>query len=994
MRRPNSAPSNNAAPVNTIPPKSATPARKGPSGSAIYQWNVGDATNKTEADLIGMVKAVDVLVQDKAVGKERFNLMNSQITNYLALARLYRVRNPQNEKDKKNEQICLERAGKLSETLIQNKELDARFKARAWYFKGVSLIYQNRMDDAVKGFLESIKIDSNSDNVPVMSLFVAEYNFDKEKFKEAISDYSRFFNRFSKDQKVLAMYKMAWCYYRLQNSTKAIDFMIRLLSSKDVGSYAKDALDDLAMFTAKDMNENQLVDFAGTKFYSNRQMQFDYLFAVYSMLRAQSATKQYPILFSELMRLEGRIPQKMNLLVKNLHFEQRQYASRVTIKALRDVQSFLERSSVGPENEVFKANAESLESEVVILIKTYAETLSKKIISPENLSKVELTTVLKGLIEFHFRFFPQSKNKKFTTTVFVGLCHEAKDYVCVYQMSRRILTDTSMQELHANAKRDILVALDNIYKNSAELKAEYLTVVEAFLKDQPADKDWMRLGKKITAIYIEEKKYKDAIVWLEKIYQRERSSENLYRYELARYQNNQFQDIIKDPMPGGKDNFTIEIQKIYRDCYLKVAQQASEKNDLATYEGNIKAFLQSGADEKSSDVVRLDFFKKLLQQNSLDRLVVEYKGIHPKKWMEGGFVDISNKLISHFIKTGAFSELLQFLKQGTVFGKKPEIDTFWFTAIIGKPQPLTPSEQQRLNEIKSEIRNYFLEVLALTQPRFAQQFIKKNPGRNLQDDQKMMILALRMEQGRTDITIDKETLKYLGKSVPKEVVDREETAVEKKIEKIVFPSPTASEKEVEVATAKIVPKVQGIRQEVINEIKTRSPFAQTRILRKAMTLEDQTAQLILNAPLPAELKEELKIQEYKKQLDELALGFTQQSQEYRKILDKVLESTGVGVGTMSTIVPEPEKFPKMPPQHEATLERLIADGNFSGAFLFLDKLRADEDLNEELFYSGRARTLLKVSSGEFIVNYVLQELKAGNQEKMVQLFMAPALEVK
>lgn len=380
----------------------------------------------------------------------------------------------------------------------------------------------------------------------------------------------------------------------------------------------------------------------------------------------------------------------------------------------------------------------------------------------------------------------------------------------------------------------------------------------------------------------------------------------------------------------------------------------------------------------------MDLFKNYLQTGGYDRIFIEYQQLDPKKWMSPKFKEVSERLISNFILLGQFNELLDFLTKGTTFGQSDEIDAYWLTALIGSQKPLSSIHQKKIGTLKNSLNDYFVNILTITQPNFAREYLKKNPSQSIKNDHSLYILSLRLEQGRWDIDLDSTSRKYLGKDLPKEVIDKEETPVERKIGKIKFPLPSASSIEIEKETPKIAKKVQDLRLEIVEEVKKRTWLAQTRILRKAISLENQTAHLILSAQTPAELKEQSKIDEYKKQVETIAKDFSSQVEEYQKILDKLIEERNLD--SKGLIISNLDKLPKLPPQHEGILTHLLSDSKFSGAILFLDKLKSEDLITDELYYSARSKIILSQHNNEYSMSYVVSEIKTAKMDQLLNIF--------
>lgn len=579
----------------------------------------GDISEKSEKELIGLIKGFQAIIKTPGQGGKRNSYILSQMASYLALSRIYRVRKDATEKDKKNEALSLERVINFKEYFRKTKTATNEEKAKALFYGGQAYIYQNNYTMAIESFQESIRLDQKSPYVGTMSIFIAETWFDEEKYTEAIKQYNVHFNKLNELEKALAIYKIAWCLLNLNRYHEAEKNFTSLIGKSWAGHFSADSLKDLAYTGTLFRTEQEIIE-QSYKLFKDSETQLEYLMQSFNFYLVQSSSMKRPLLFAELMRRVKDPVKKMNLLLIEFHGAQKQYASIEPFRVFLSIESFIKSEKINTESPTFITNKDQLETELQYLAKAYSDTFTGKTKTPEKLEVEELIRTLRYILNFHLIYFPKSKEREVSYKSLLTLCSKQKDFRCLYVLSNKILAEDFSKEFKEQIMQEKINAIESLLAKNPELRPEQISTIESYVNENPNAEKWLLLTKRLTVLLNEEKKFDRSIPWLEKIHKKENTSESLYRLQYALFENGDYKTVAGYTSEVPKDENGMKVQKLIGEAHIRLAESSIGKNDFDSYEKNISSFLASNVDEEKANAARLDYLERLLDRKENEKV--------------------------------------------------------------------------------------------------------------------------------------------------------------------------------------------------------------------------------------------------------------------------------------------------------------------------------------------------------------------------------------
>lgn len=935
-----------------------------------------DSSQKTEEELNTLVKGFHALLKQEKPGLKRDSFLIAEASAFLALARIYRTNPQRTEKQKKMEDVYLKLAHRNAESVAQSSFADKVARSKAKYYAGLALIYIGNTNKAQQNFIEAMSLNEKSEFSPGMSLFVAETYFDQEKYKDAIKYYRMYYTKLNDGQKALAVYKIAWSYFNQQNLDMAEKNFLFIVGKKWAGSFAQDSLKDLAFVVTRHIsNDNGLIEFAEKNFQQMPAIYIEFLTTVYTTLQAQSSTTRRPVLFAEIMSKEKDPKKRLQLLISNLKAQQRSYASVEPYKDFVVINDHVTENAMSPESDVIKAVSVELENEVQSITRSYAETLSGRTKTPENLTKADISTKLLVLLNFHAKYFPKSEGKQTTYDIWLGVCAEMKDYVCSYDISHKIIEDESLKKLSEKAHIELFKALDALKTKDQKYRGEYIATLTKYVVENENIKQWLPLAKQLTALQNEDKKFNESIPLLEKIYSKEKSSEAFFRLQWARFESQDFEAVVnqKDG-PNTVDKFAQETKMLVREAHLRLAQDKIKKEDFSSYEGHIKGFLASSPSESKADEALNDYLGRLLDRNDKEKVFQVLMPMASSKRFSSTFKSVTARLVDKYIQEAEFKRAYEVLHTNIKPGelvKDFEIDQY--VCKLGMQAPFSKEDLHVLSKTSAPVKNYILSLLVVTQPKAIISYFTVNPPVTLVD-RKLLLLAHQLQGGKANVTLNAATLKILGNAVPAELLIVPPTAFEKEADKNI-----KSLKKVSV----LAEVTRALRKRVIKDLEGKVPVVQMRILDKAIELEEKTAQKIISAPRPTQLSADQQ-KEYDAGIQELSKEFTNQASEFLKIKKAIQDKLNTHAKEMGTAQVIINKWALPSGAVKDTIRSLLEKNNGTGALIVLERWKNLAAISPEEYHSMRAYILLFVNRSEFMTEYVYSELVSAKQDKLIE----------
>lgn len=162
-----------------------------------------------------------------------------------------------------------EQAVRLYEQILTSYPNYARADEVLFYL-GTALLEIKRPDDAVKQFMRLTKQYTNSSYLPSAYIAIGEYWFDRNNAYKALQQYEKATRYKDSPKYGFATYKLAWCYYNVNEYERAIDTMKQVVSYSQAAAESGDtkkltlydeALKDLVRFFADAGEMNEAYDY-------------------------------------------------------------------------------------------------------------------------------------------------------------------------------------------------------------------------------------------------------------------------------------------------------------------------------------------------------------------------------------------------------------------------------------------------------------------------------------------------------------------------------------------------------------------------------------------------------------------------------------------------------------------------------------------------------------------------------------------------------------
>lgn len=971
-----------ASPVKKSPTKASKNTSKKRKYTDSFFASTVENKPRTEKELKLILSGLNTLLPiEKSQAKKNEMLISKSLT-LLSLGKHYYLNDKLPQAHRRKEDF-LRKAMQAAAEASNSKAATIRVKSKALHIYGMASLYVDNEDKAVEYFEHAIKIDPNSNLTPRLSLFIGEYYFDREKHEIALPYYSQFFTKLNPEEKALSIYKSAWCFLVLKQFENAEKAFLKIAGKSWAGDFGKDAIRDLAQTVTSYKTETQIIQF-GTSFFTKSQpdLLIEFYTNCYMILLRQSGNTDLLALYNEIQRLETRPERKVALAIKKLTSHQKGYASLQVFKDINEIDTLIIQSALKPETDVFNYFASELELELQRSISAYVDTISKKIKTPENYSSLDLAGKLQKLLWYHVAWFPNSPKLSQTYLIAIDNCNFLKDPDCSLRVSRLILRQEKLKNVWPRARVEILLSLEILSSKDGKYKIEFENELKNYADTQEPAKDWLPFTKKLTSIYVLEKRYAESEPYLIKILAKENNVENLYRKMLCQFNLKKYTDVVghvkQIPASGA---YASEIKFLVRESSLSLAKEFTDKNDFNNYEKYLFQYLSLQPEPEKADIVTADYYNRLITKQDFAKVIFYYNKLPASKKFEGILSKPLMLLFTHLYSMNRFQEVDDILSKGSTFGQYREFDYYWIRSILAKNNNFNDKEFKVLSSAKPEYRLSVLSMAAVTKPELVQTYFKLYLPNN-DSEKKVWLMSRQILQGEKKIDLTNNEIKVYNSVLSPEIITPSNFKSEKLIKLVEFPQPNWSQARLAKVTPDAMDRVKSIRSQIVRELKGQTIDNQKKLILNGINVEKRMAWFFDESPVPEGLnKEELK--EYKSQIDSFAQEYYQQIHEYEKMLSVLV---GKEVEVAKAKLPVPNNLDKW--NRNITPTTLIADGELKRkspmrAHIILDAQKELGKITAEDHARWRGYIILNLFPHQFASNYLQDELFAYNQNKVI-----------
>lgn len=942
-------------------------------------------SDKTEKELKVLVEGLNKLIKIEKPSSKKNELILSKSAAYLNLAKFYRIKSKTPGQFKKEEELNLNNAIEISKVIEKSEFADYKQKARALHLQGMSYTFLHRDDQAIEVFIKAIAIDKTASVNPRLSIYVAEYLYDKERYLEALPKYSEYFSSLSKEEKALALYKSGWCFILTKQYANAEKTFLKIIGKKWAGDFAVDSVKDIAFSAVSHMQEQEIIDFGRANFgEQNKKVMVDFYTEAYRVMIRESANVDRPLLYNEILALDSRPERKVVISLKRLNTHQREYAAELPYQEIMEIKNLIKENNFKPNGESFKYFASEFENEIKKLVKAYADTVAKKVNPVEKLTELEVSKRLSDILMLHIEWFPDSPSVSQSYIAALDNCTIIKDAECSLKLSRDILKIESLKSVWGRAQIQLVTALEMLSQADAKYKDDYFNELITLVKSQEANVQWVALAKKLTVFYVENKKFEEAYPYLDRIYKKEATPENLYRKVYCAYELKNYIDVVSHSklLPSKGTPFYNELIGLFRESNIQLAQDSAKGNDFNKYEEHLSEFLKLNPDEAKADFARADYFQRLLEKEQYDKLLKGLQSVNSAKRYIDPYKKTTQALLMNMFKDGKAREVFKFLSQDSTIGLYPDFNHYWFRALWVMQPFLTKKEHAILYQGNPKERNTVIGLLTLSRPAAVIQYFTDFSPRD-DNEKRILLLSLQIKEGSRETILPNQYLEILQSILPPELLNTRITTSEKLVGYVEFPNVKWSEKKLERVMPDAVSRIRTIRAQVLRDVVGKGYAVQKRILSVALDSENKMVEFFKAAPVPNGMTSENE-KAYREELANVSAEFAEQAGEYKKMIESI-DAKLVELKKSEVQIPKNlNEWPK--PNSEVTklVDSELNERNAFGALLILESQRAFEKLSDDDYYSLRAYSVLRSLPNSVAAKYVQDELTSAKQDKLIQ----------
>lgn len=938
-----------------------------------------DATEKSEKELNLVLAGLNALIPIEKSPNKKSDLLFSKSVTLLSLGKKYYLNN-KTPTAKVKKEAYLKRAMQTASEAVENMGMQNAIKARALHVYGMSSLYMDNESKSAEYFEQAIKLDPNAKMSPRLSVYIGEYYFENEKFEQALPYYSQFFNRLTTEEKTLSLYKSAWCFLALKQYENAEKSFLKIIGKKWAGDFGVDAVRDLAQTVASYKSETEIIRFGVDNLSEHStDLLSDFYTNCYLLLLRQSGNRENLVLYNEILRLEKRPEKRVALAIKKLSAHQKGYASQQAFKDVMEIDSLITQSSLKPDTDLFRSFGSDLESELKRVISAYVDTIARKVKTPEIFTDVDIAGRLQKLLWFHVSWFPTSPSLPQTYMLAMDNCAYLKDADCSLRIGRLVLRQPLLKNVWHRARVEVIVALETLSKrDAAKYQADFVNELKIFADTQPTAKEWVQFTKKLTSIYMTDKKYAEAEPYLIKILKVENTAENLYRKIFCQYNQNKFSDVVlhinQIPKEG---SFQTEIRSLVRESSLNLAKENISKNNFENYEKYLFQFLNLQPEPEKADLAKSDYIQKLLERKYYDKVIAIFAKTPADKKFNGALQKPMELFLITLFSLNRFAEAKSTLAQGSIFGQFRAFDFYWTRVILSENESLNEKEMKILASSNPGVRLGILSLAAVSHPKLLKDYFRVAQPSD-EKERKVWLLSRQMSEGEKSITLSSTELSSLGPVVSPDILPVSALKSEKLSKMIEFPQPNWSQQRLANITPDAMERVKSVRKQIIRDLKDQRLEVQKRLVINGLNVEKRMAWFFDESPIPEGLNA-AELKEYKSQIDSFAQDYYQQINEYEKLLTLIISKENE-VFSSKLAVPKNIANWKRPKSNLfEQVEQEVSRKKYLRALMVLESLKQLNSISVEEHYRWRSFAVLNQFPHEFASNYLQDELQIFKQ---------------
>jgi TolA-binding protein len=859
---------------------------------------------------------------------------------------------------------------------ITDKKADKNYLDMSYYLRSLAYVEIDKRDKAAADLVKMISKFPDSKFAPGASLFVAEYEFEKEKYKEALKYYKLKLSSLPKDQQILARYKMAWCRVNLMDFDGARNDFLNIVNNDSQSEFADDSIKDLAFLVVMNATEKEIVEYGDQWFQKNIEAHKTYLNTALQNINHSKTITKTDLLLNKILTLEKDPNKRLQTWLYEVRNRRRNYAS---LRHAEIIERMFEDIGVSFNSQKLPAEfGPEIEAELNSIIRSFVDTFNGGTKNIEKLTKDDMSRHLFKFFNYHYRTFPESKVKNALFELWLGFCEELNDSSCVQKLSKLMMNKDFSDDSKYKAAVSNLVAVEQLYQKDKEKnEAEYISSLKNFLDKYPTKPEWTEAAAKYAAFQMQNDKHNEAIPYLEKVYASKKDGESYKRMVTVYYLSGQYDKVLNSKAPAtvAKDKEVLDLQ---RESSLKLA--ASSRNEKTEdYEKHIDQYMALSTDKKKSALVAADFLSKCASEKQYSKALAKIQNwdadIVKSHEVQVQIVAMMKALLAQADSTG--TSFCSHIKDSAAY----EYDCSLLKHIGGEGFSFS-----KISHLPPEKKDYLLSVYTLLTPQAVVQEFKAAKPKLSEGEKKVVFLAYQIQQGKKRPDLNDFESKYFESYLPKYEKAAPITAIEKRMQAIHFPEMKMAGPKTQKSMIATLQSVQKTRAEVVTSLKNNLPLTQMRIVETAKKLEQKAALMIENSPVPKQLKKE-QIAEYKAGLKQAAQEYHDQEAEYEKLKGNIAVALKKGQAQYEAlkVLPWSAKAWTWPVGEASQKAKvMLANKKYLQAMFFIDLQKGANNLSDDDYAYLRAAVLLLAQRNDFMKDYVYRELEQNDRKEVIK----------
>lgn len=824
----------------------------------VQQWQKEDLEKYK-----GQLRATDIILKHEKDPTKKMELFFRRAFVHLMMAQMLGVN--RTEKKVSNEELeHLNSAEKILNFYEPNVKNKPQFYASVQYMRGLISYEYSRFPEMISFFQSSMELDPNDRRAPSLSLIVAEFFYERDQYKEAIRYYNMHFSRLSDYQKDLSDYKTAWCYIGLVDYAKATDKLLSVILKKEKSKFRQDALKDLAFILTENKPENEIIAL-GQGRIQDLETRAEFFLLSLESYYAQAKMDNVTQLFTEVLKIQKTSLERLKTRFYKMEFARKEYPTLSQWEALSLFKKELDSANKEQIDKFNFSYGAKLEENCEHIIKIYTDAYNGKKIGPEKFEKAQILSVLLGAIELHIELFPKSQKLGLMWALWIDLCKENSQFACLNNLVSRLESLAKEKEAFRSyferAAVSRLSLWDAAYAREAEKNfSGFVKDAELFLVRFPQSKEISSIRTRLAYAYMKQGKYEEAIGHYEIITKGLPNSPHQLDLAFCFFQLKKFDKVIdlRHVLLALKK---IEALDILRESYLKRAILEKESGNTATYQQNLKEYLNLQKDISKRVLAYTDMFTVSSKDSNLNEVEKVWASIPVSEKSQPQIDPLRSSILEMMFETGDI-RTMDHLDRPL---RLPYLQLLYRAA---NKISLTSEDWKAIFALKAEQKEYFLSLLLIENPAE----IKRHLSRPSSEFEKQL-LSTAQSLIKGTLQVKKTKVKFISKLAPKYTT-------------LVWPDGHLSPDKYSSRVEKIALDIRQLRKKVTAEIKIMDLEDKITLSKLAADSEKKCSEVIVNSPLPAGLTEEQKV-EYKTGLADLAKEFSAQADVFQNLANEL-----------------------------------------------------------------------------------------------------------